>query len=637
VESKDKMKKPAEDAKAVLFAWLKENPLAPVFLVLTAYVIYNFFRPLPPLQGRALFLLLVFVSLFLRPRPADSSRILRVIDYFLAAAAVVVFVYSIIYHEDLAYRLGEPTNDDIAIALLGIILAIEGTRRGMGNALSIVICVFLAYFIFGHHIPVGYGYHVEFDIGEMANALFLDIQLDGIFGLSTYVFFKYIFLFFLYGNLLMATNASIFIMDFIRALVGTRRGGAAMASVTGSGALGSISGMAMGNVMITGVVTIPLMKRTGFKPWVAAGVEAAASSGGQIMPPVMGAVSFLMMAFLGLPYVRIIQAAIVPALLFYLAILASVYFYSIRVGATGIARSEVPQMKEVLTRREGLTFLLSFLSLLGLIIAKKSPMYAVMCAIGIAFVVSFFTPSRLNVKKILGVVNETGTGFVGLGAAGAGLGIVIATTLQTGFAFRITSLLLEWTGGQMIPTLIAVFIACFFLGMGLPPIIVYVVSVLLAAPALIELGITPMGAHLFCFYAAICCELTPPIATAAYVASMVAETNFWKVCLFSMMFGAAAHILPFAFALDKSLLLMGSASGIIWSVLTAGVGVVLLSWGIAGPFKSRMDMVSRLFILFGGLLLIFPGLTTMSAGIGLALTGGVVTLIEKKATAPAYH
>ncbi|MDB4444401.1 TRAP transporter large permease subunit, partial [bacterium] len=234
------MNQPIENAKKALFAWLKETPLAPVFLVLTVYVIYNFFRPLPPLQGRALFLLMVFVSLFLRPRPADSRRILRLIDYVLAGAAIVVFVYSIIYHEDLAYRLGEPTNDDIAIALLGIILTIEGTRRGMGNALAIVICVFLAYFIFGHHIPVGFGYHVEFDIGEMVNAIFLDIQLDGIFGLSTYVFFKYIFLFFLYGNLLMATNASGFIMDFIRALVGTRRGGAAMASVTGSGALGSI-------------------------------------------------------------------------------------------------------------------------------------------------------------------------------------------------------------------------------------------------------------------------------------------------------------------------------------------------------------------------------------------------------------
>jgi TRAP-type uncharacterized transport system fused permease subunit len=342
-----------------------------------------------------------------------------------------------------------------------------------------------------------------------------------------------------------------------------------------------------------------------------------------------------MMAFLGVPYIKVIKAAIIPAILFYFAILASVYFYSIRVGATGIKRSEVPILKNVLRRREGLTFLSSFIALLTLIILKYSPMYAVMCAIGVAFVVSFFTPSRLNLRRILDVVNETGAGFVGLGAAGAGIGIVIASTLQTGFAFRITSLLLEWTGGHVIPTLIAVFFACFFLGMGLPPIIVYIVSVLLAAPALIEMGVSPMAAHLFCFYASICCELSPPIATAAYVASMVAETNFWKTCMYSMMFGATAHILPFSFALDPSMLLMGSIPGIIWSVLTASVGVLLLSWGIAGPFKSRMDIVSRMFILFGGLLLIFPGYTTMSAGIGLALTGWLVTLIEKKATAPA--
>jgi len=630
VEEGEEMNQPIENVKESLLEWLEKHPLAPLFLVLTAYVVYHFFRPLPPLRGRALFLVMVFVSLFLRPRPADSRRILRLIDYLLAGAAVVVFLYPIIYHEDIAYRLGEPTSVDILIGLIAIILTVEGTRRGMGNALAVVICIFLAYFIFGHHIPVGFGYHVEFDIEEMVDAIFLDIQLDGIFGLSTYVFFKYIFLFFLYGNLLMATNASGFIMDFIRAIVGTRRGGAAMASVTGSGALGSISGMAMGNVMITGVVTIPLMKRTGFKPWVAAGVEAAASSGGQIMPPVMGAVSFLMMAFLGVPYVRIIKAAVIPALLFYLAILASVYFYSVRVGATGVTRSEVPKMKEVVTRWEGLTFVLSFVVLLGLIVARKSPMYAVMCAIGVAFVVSFFTPSRLNLRKMLEIVHETGTGFVGLGAAGAGLGIVICTTLQTGFAFRITSLLLEWTGSQMIPTLIAVFVACFFLGMGLPPIIVYVVSVLLGAPALIEMGITPMGAHLFCFYAAICCELSPPIATAAYVASMVANTNFWRTCLFSMMFGAAAHILPFAFALDKSLLLMGSVKGTIWAISTAGVGVVLQSWGIAGPFKGYMEAVSRTLVLVGGVLLIFPGTNNVVIGTLLALIGGAIAFIQRR-------
>ncbi len=431
----------------------------------------------------------------------------------------------------------------------------------------------------------------------------------------------------------MSTNASVFVMDFVRAIVGTRRGGAAMASVTGSGALGSISGMAMGNVMITGVITIPLMRRTGFKPWVAAGVEAAASSGGQIMPPVMGAVAFLMMAFLGVPYMDIVKAAIIPALLFYLAILASVYFYSIRVGATGVEESEVPKLLEVIKRKEAFTFISSFLVLLTLVVFKYSPMYAVMCAIGTASVVSYFTPSRLSVKKIGDIITQTGSGFVGLGAAGAGLGIVISTTLQTGFAFRITSMLLEWTGGLLIPTLIAVFLACFVLGMGLPPIIVYVVSVLLGAPALIDVGIAPLGAHLFCFYAAICCELSPPIATAAYVASMVAETNFWKTCMYSMMFGAAAQILPFAFALDSSLLFMGSYLGIFWAASKAAVGVVFVSWGIAGEVKSYSEVLPRIMVGASGLLLLFSGAGGYwmeIASIILALLGGALSLLQKK-------
>jgi len=431
--------------------------------------------------------------------------------------------------------------------------------------------------------------------------------------------------------MLLKTNATKFVMDVILTVLGTRRGGAAMAAVTGSGALGSISGMAMGNVMITGVVTIPLMKKTGFKPWVAAGVEAAASSGGQIMPPVMGTSSFLMMTFLAVPYSYVIKAAVIPALLFYLAILASVYFFSIRVGAVGLERAAVPRMRDVVKRREGITFVASFVVLVILIAMKYSPMLAVMSAITTAFVVSFFTPSRLNLRKILELMYETGISFVGLGAAAAGVGIVIGSALQTGFAFGITGLLLNWTGGQLIPTLIAVFIACFFLGMGLPPLIVYIISVLLAAPALIELGITPMAAHLFCFYAAICCEVSPPIAPAAYVAAMVADTNFWKVCNYSMMFSIAAHILPFAFALDSSMLLMGSFKNTVWIISTACAGVILQAWGVSGPFRGVMEGISRILVLIGGILMIFPGRMNVVIGVILAAIGGFMAFSEWRA------
>lgn len=609
--------------------WFKEHPVGLIYALLTGYVFYSFFWPLPPHQGRALFLLIVFTGLFLKGHPSQGKKFLTMVDWTLTVGSVVVFGYVVLYHYEIGLRAGTVLKMDLFLGLVAIALTIEATRRGMGNALAIVVCVFLVYFLFGEHLPPAFGGHVGYSVKEMVHALYLGTELDGIFGVSTYVFFRYIFLFFLFGNLLSKVGATNFIMDLILTIFGTRRGGAAMAAVTGSGAMGSISGMAMGNVMITGVVTIPLMKKTGFKPWVAAAVEAAASSGGQIMPPVMGTASFLMMTFLAVPYSHIIKSAIIPALLFYLAILASVYFYSIRVGITGLERAAVPKMRNVLKRREGLTFVGSFVVLVSLIATKVSPMYAVMAAISTAFVISFFTPSRLNLQKIVELIHETGVGFVGLGAAAAGVGVVIGSSLQTGFAFGITGLLLDWTGGQLIPTLIAVFVACFFLGMGLPPLIVYIISVLLAAPALIELGITPMAAHLFCFYAAICCEVSPPIAPAAYVAAMVAKTNFWRVCTFSMMFSIAAHILPFAFALDSSMLLMGSLKNTLWVVSTACVGVIIMSWGIAGPFRGYIEGASRILLFFGGVLLIFPGTLNVIIGVGLALMGGGVALIER--------
>jgi TRAP transporter 4TM/12TM fusion protein len=605
-----------------MWRWLKEHPVGLIYGLLTGYVFYSYFSPLPPHQGRALFLLIVFVGLFLKPFPPEAKKRLKWLDWILAVGAVVGFGYVVLFQYQIGLRAGLPTKMDVWMGLLTIALTIEATRRGMGNAMLAIVCVFLLYFLFGQYIPPAFGGHVGYSLKEIVDALYLSTELDGIFGVSTYVFFRYIFLFFLYGNLLLRTGATNFIMDLIVGLVGTKRGGAAMAAVTGSGAMGSISGLAMGNVMITGVVTIPLMKKTGFKPWVAAAVEAAASSGGQIMPPIMGTASFLMMTFLAVPYSHIIKAAIIPALLFYLAILASVYFYAVRVGAVGLDRAALPKMRKVLKRSEGLTFVSSFAVLVSLIAMRFSPMLSVTYAILTAFVVSFFTPSRLNLKKIAELIYETGVGFVGLGAAAAGIGIVIGASLETGLAFGMTSLLLNWTGGQLVPTLIAVFIACFFLGMGLPPVIVYIISALLGAPALVQLGITPMAAHLFCFYAAICCEVSPPIAPAAYVAALVADTDFWKVCLFSMMFSIAAHILPFAFALDSSMLLIGgSLVHTIWVVTTACVGVIIMSWGIAGPFRGYISSVGRIMSFVGGVLLIFPGTLGVVLGGGLALFG----------------
>jgi TRAP-type uncharacterized transport system fused permease subunit len=257
--------------------------------------------------------------------------------------------------------------------------------------------------------------------------------------------------------------------------------------------------------------------------------------------------------------------------------------------------------------------------LIYFIVAQKSPMFAVMCAILTALIVSFFTPSRLTFKSFLELIYDTGKGFIGLGAAAGGIGLVIAVTLQTGLVYGITDLLLNFTQGDVILTLIAVFVACFIMGMGLPPVICYILSVLLGAPALIDLGVTPIAAHLFCFYAAICSEVSPPIAAAAYVAAMVAETHFWKVCGFAMLFSVSAHILPFSFALDDSMLLLGSFKNCIWVVGTATMGIVLQSWALGGKFVGVLDYFVRVPMLFGGVLLIFPGKLNVLIGAALVL------------------
>lgn len=603
-----------------------------VYIGLTLYVFYNYFRPLPTHQGLALFCLFVFVGLFLRPSLSKSSRPFRFVDFMLAGLSVICFGYVVLFHYEIASRQPLASTTDIVMGVIGIAVVLEGTRRGFGWLMMTVVLLFLLYLFLGHHLPVKFGGHAGYFFDEVVSALFLSTVLDGIFGTSTYVFFNYIFLFFLFGNILSRTGATVFIMNLVRAFMGTIRGGAALAAVAGSAAVGSVTGSSMANVMITGVVTIPMMKRTGFKPHVAAAIEAVASSGGQIMPPVMGAVSFLMMNFLGIPYIQIIKAALVPALLFFLAVFASVYIYSLRVETVrGVEVAEVPKLKSVLRMREGLTFFGGFAVLLTLMILKYSPMLAVMAAILAAFVLSLFTPSRMTLKKTIDLMHDTSRDFVGLGAVGAGIGIVIASTLQSGLAFRATSLILNLSGGHLIGTLVCVFAACFVLGMGLPPIIIYIISVLVAVPSLIQIGVPPLAAHLFCFYASVCCELNPPIATAAMTASLVAESNFWLTCNYSMMLGAPALLLAFSFAIDSSMLLLGSFQGLLFSIITAAAGVVLMSWGISGPFRGWQEGAARLPIFFAGVLLVLPGITAfIIAGVLLSI-GIPLAVIENKA------
>ncbi|MDP2917513.1 MAG: TRAP transporter fused permease subunit, partial [Dehalococcoidia bacterium] len=413
------------------------------------------------------------------PAKAGRKKYLRYLDYLWIAMSVATFGYIVLNWYDIAWRTGAPTPLDIIMGLIAIVVSLEATRRGMGWILAVVIVVFMMYYFLGHYLPREWGGHAPFNIRRIVSAVYLDTHLDGIFGTSTYVMFKYVFLIYMFGKGLELTGATGYLIDLARALVGTIRGGAAMIAVVASSFVGTITGLATANVLITGVVTIPLMKRTGFKAGAAGGVEAAASSGGQLMPPIMGLATFLMMAFLAIPYFEIVKAAIFPAILYYVGVGASILFYSrgARVGA--VPRSEVPKLKEVLKRREGIVFFAGFIALVYLIAQRYSPTLAALVALLVVFVLSYITPHKMTPSKLIDLFSDTTRDFLTLGAIMGGIGLIIGTILSTGLAFRITQLLLDFTGGALAPTLILVMIACIILGMGLPVMVIYIVAVIL--------------------------------------------------------------------------------------------------------------------------------------------------------------
>ncbi|MBN2060210.1 MAG: TRAP transporter fused permease subunit [Deltaproteobacteria bacterium] len=608
----------------------RNDPRTILYLVLSGYVIFNFFKPWPAHPARALFVMLVLGGLFLLPPAPERKKYLRWLDYVWLLASTICFGYILFTWREMSWRTATPEAMDMIMGIVAIIVSIEATRRSMGWMLAMVVIAFLLYYFLGHYLPREFGGHAPFNLRRIISAVYMDTSLDGIFGSCAYVMFKYVFLIYMFGKGLELTGATGYLMDLARALVGTIRGGAGLVAVVGSSLVGSITGLATANVLITGTVTIPLMKKTGFEPEAAGGIESAASSGGQIMPPVMGLASFLMMAFLSVPYWDVIKAAILPGILYYFGVGASILFYVRSSGIQPVPRSEVPVLKDVLKKKEGLTFLGGFSVLVILIVLRYSPTLAALVALGVIFVLSFLTPNKMIPSRLVILFVETAKDFLRLGGIIGGIGIVIGTTLSTGLAFRITDLLLGFTGGMLGPTMILVMIACMILGMGLPPLVIYIVAVILMAPALEAVGITSMAAHLFCFYAAVFAEVTPPVAMTAYVASTIAGTKFWGTCLYGMKFAIAAYIIPYAFAMEPSLCLIGDLTLLPLHFLTAVIGVTLLGHSVIVGARSKYGMFRIPLFFIASILLIIPNIRWAGIGIIMAILGMIMIYLESR-------
>jgi len=511
---------------------------------------------------------------------------------------------------------------DFVMGIVLTLILLEASRRLIGWALPVTAVVFLLYALFGQYLP-GLMRHTGFSVETIIDQLYL--TTEGIFGIPLGVSATYVILFIIFGAFLEQSGAGQFFMDFATALVGGSKGGPGKISCVSSSLFGTISGSAVANVMVDGWLTIPLMKRTGFKHEFAAAVEATASTGGQIMPPVMGAAAFVIAEFTGIAYIDICKHALIPALLYYLALFMAIHFEATKTGLVGIPKEERPKLGLVIVAKGHLFLPLAVI--VYFMLAGYTPMYACIYAtLSVVLVALLRKDTRMGLMKILGALEFGAKNTLAVAAACACAGIVVGMINLTGLGLKFTSLILMIAGDALAPALVFTMIAGIILGMGLPTTAAYIVQAALLIPALIKLGVPTIGAHLFVFYFAIISAITPPVAMAVYAAAGISGSNIWKTGLTAVKIGATGFVVPFMFVYGPSLLLIGSATHILLTIISASIGVIALSAGLMGWAIKEAGYLERGMLMAGALLLIKPGLYT--DGVGLALLV-IVILIQK--------
>ncbi|WP_150460977.1 TRAP transporter permease [Nesterenkonia ebinurensis] len=541
-------------------------------------------------------------------------------DLVLVAASLGIGAYYLMHSQRIAERvtfIDDVLATDIMVGLLLIILVLEACRRVVGVSLSIVALVFLGYQMWGDQLS-GALRHPGLNLERFIDLQFLSPQ--GMFGTPVGVSADYVFYFILFAAFLEVSGGGRLFIDIALSLTGKAKGGPAKASIIGSALMGSINGSAVANVVGTGVFTIPLMKRMGFKARFAAGVEAMASTGGQLLPPIMGAGAFIMAQMLGMPYYEVVIAALIPALLYFAAGFFMVDKQARRDDLQPLPKDERTPLKEILTR---LHLLIPLGYLVYMILSGRSLMASAFEAIIVAVVVGFlrrqtwFTP-----VTILTALESGARRAVAVALPCALAGIVVGVIVQTNLGRRFTDLVLSVSGGNLVVGLVVVMVATIILGMGMPTTSAYIMAAVLMAPPLIELGVPGIAAHLFIFYFACLSMITPPVALAAFAAAGIAGSPIARTGITAFVISLAAYLVPYAFVFSPALLMQGGVEQTVWYTATALLGVYALSAAVVGYESGRLTWPSRLFLLLGAVALIFPGYTV--SGIAALAVAGLV-------------
>lgn len=574
-----------------------------------------------------------------------SRHKLHPVDVALAVAGAAAPLYIVAFYQQLVLRAGTTTPMDIFIGVLGMALVIEAARRVVGLPIIIIAGVFILYAFAGPLIP-GRLAHRGARLDTLVGHLFF--TTEGIFGIPLGVSSTFIFLFILFGAYLEKTGLGQFFIDISNSIAGWASGGPAKVAVLSSGLMGMVSGSSVANVVGTGSFTIPMMKKLGYKPEFAGAVEATASTGGQLMPPIMGAAAFLMAEFTGIPYARIIGAAVVPALLYYFGVWAGVHLEAKRLGLRGMTRSELPKFK-MLAKKSYLV--IPLIAIIWLLVTGYTPMRAALIAIllsigtaGIASLVNWSRkkPVEFRWQDIVNGLEAGARGALGVLAATACAGIIIGVVTLTGLGLKLGSSLVALANGQLFFTLVFTMVTSIILGMGVPTTANYVITSTIAAPAIMMIltrlnpGMDPyaqlivLPAHMFAFYFGIIADVTPPVALAAFAGAGIAKANPMKTGITASKLAIAAFLVPYIFVYSPKMLGIGATFlDMLTIFLTSAVGIIGVSAGVMGYLTRNMHIWERPLFIIGGILLVTPGGITDLIGAAILVGGFFIQKILK--------
>jgi TRAP transporter 4TM/12TM fusion protein len=549
-----------------------------VFLV----VFYSYSAVIQPASTqyhRGIYVVITYVLVFLLYR--SRHRILRVVDYLLILASIVSVGYWILNFEVINYRTGAETRLDAVMAMIGVLLGIELARRVVGTVFVLMGTLLLLYGVYGAYMPDLIA-HAGDTFPELCISIFY--KSDGVFGIMAMVLATYVLLFVIFGAFLEKCGAEKFFIDWPLAAVGHRIGGPGKVSVIASGLFGSISGSAIANTVSTGAFTIPMMKKAGFKPHVAGGIEPAASIGGMFMPPIMGAGGFIMAELTGLPYSKIMLVAIFPAIMYFFSVYVMVHYEAKKHNIVG-EKSEQGAM-EILKRE---WFYITPLVVITIfMLAGYSPAYSAILGIAACLIVSWFRKdTRIGLKQFVEASRAGTESSLKIGATVGVIGIIIGVLTYSGLVLTFADIVIELAGGRLVLTILLIALASLVLGMGVPVTAAYLITAVVAVPALIHLGVNEVAAHMIVYWLSQDSNITPPVCIAAFAGATIAKANMWKTAFTSFKFAKFLYLGPFLFGYVPGFTLNGSATDIVKAFVLIIFGTWLYSYILSGIWIGK--------------------------------------------------